>query len=68
MSGFLFDAVDQVHNDLNAAIVIVTRRLFAETDNFLAFIREGDAFDFCAAPVDSDEHKSLFSVCVVRCA
>jgi hypothetical protein len=64
--GFLLDAMDQTDNDSDAAFVIVTRCLFSQANDFVASLCEGDSFYFCAAPIDSDEHISLFFVCIVR--
>jgi hypothetical protein len=58
----LLDAFDQVDNDLDAAAVVMSGRLFAQANDFLPVVCEGDPFDFCATPVDSNEHKKLFSV------
>ena len=51
---------DQVHNDPDTTIVIMARGLFAEADDFLPFVGEGDRFDFGATPVDSNKHRDEF--------
>src|SRR5208283_728925 len=62
LTGSLLDLPDQINDDADAAFIIVARRLLAQADNLRSRACESDCLDFCAAPIDSDEHKGLLRV------
>jgi hypothetical protein len=55
-TGLGFEASDQIANGSDAALIIVPGRIHSRTQNLATIGLHGDRFDFCASPIDADQH------------